>query len=275
MIKDLAYTQLREAFKEELILNPLWTISDLICWVMSELAITSAIIFKDSYSDEDYETLRIRLIQTVDLISRFASVSDKVDVIQKRSNIHALLHLIAAARMFGTLVNINCSPGEAKHGPFKEMARQSNKKEVPKQMLSKVSRTFRISSVVEGAFEKDYPDLTSMLQNIKAQCPTLFKRMVAAEDELDIAEEPDEREEAVGDTDFFDTDKVEARELALIRGIMSSLDAKAPIKETRRNKKIFPSRLVAGHWLREKVREAVEHDPANRIPINYKPFSIR
>lgn len=159
MLKDLAYRQLKENFAEELKVHPDWSVSDLLCWIMSEIATTVNFSFKERFSTDDLEILRVKLIQLVDLVVRFATVSPNASNIQNRSNIHAILHLYDCAVEFGTLVNICCSPGmgmtslshvltcstgEAKHKPFKEMARQSNKKDVPRQMLSKVMLTFRL-----------------------------------------------------------------------------------------------------------------------------------
>ena len=43
-----------------------------------------------------------------------------------RPNVHGLLHLADTARRYATLLNVNCSTGEAKHRPFKIKASLSN-----------------------------------------------------------------------------------------------------------------------------------------------------
>lgn len=111
MIRPYAYTKLRENFPKELEANPTWTVADLICWIMQEIATTSALIFQEYFVEEDYEKLRIRCVQTVDLLLRFAMVAEDSNI-SRRSNIHALLHVYDTALLYGTLVNVSCSPGE-------------------------------------------------------------------------------------------------------------------------------------------------------------------
>ncbi|RPA83910.1 hypothetical protein BJ508DRAFT_304432 [Ascobolus immersus RN42] len=279
MIPAYAYEHLTKEFAKELFhLN--FTVSDLVRlldvskfeWYLANIfsaphaqfAETTALVFKQGYTDSDLKTLRIRLIQMVDLMTRFAIVSKDVDKIEKRSNIHALMHLHDFALEYGTLINIDCSPGEARHKPFKDHARQSNKKEVPRQLLSCVSRTFRISCVVDGSYEEQWPDITAKLREIQLTCPRTFNRIVTNKTKL---------EERGVDSDTIKSRQEEAEDTTT-GGLINFGILRGPLVLKKRNTRLFPAIVRQGDWLRTELSKQLQDMHEHAIPLNYKPFRV-
>lgn len=169
-------------------------------------------------------------------------------------------------------------------------------------MLSKTSRIFRIIAVVEGAYETDYLPITNMLRSIRATCPILFRRIVqdmCSIDENDDSkkrkdEELDQESAAQQDKGAAQdgvsvscdmgavTDKVAPTDetifedpIALENGIPSEPRMIAPIRETSRNTKAFPTRLKKGDWMRGLVEDALSLSPLDRLPPTYPTFNVR
>lgn len=193
MLKEWADTRIPVVFRAEL-KDHKWSSSDLIVHVYVLFAKAMHLAFLPKVSDAQRNQMHdalctfhhwyfilLELTSCILTECRFCRLVQAVCKAgaagyTQRPNLHVLLHLAQTSRDYGNLVNVCCSPGEAKHRPLKRHARKTNNQGVDKQLLRRINTLQTVRFTLDGAFEDDpiWKPITESLRWMQQVTPRVF-----------------------------------------------------------------------------------------------------
>ncbi|PKB98811.1 hypothetical protein RhiirA5_430767 [Rhizophagus irregularis] len=115
------------------------------CWIM--VAKTTAIVFKDSFTEDEYGELRDCLHNERMLLSQAFKNFENLP------NLHANFHLLLHAKNYATLLNTSVGTKEMVHRIFKGIVPRTNLKNVGLDLLKHYTTLFAIRHLLDGGID--------------------------------------------------------------------------------------------------------------------------
>jgi hypothetical protein len=235
-----------------------WSVADVVVKMYCHLPRLMHLIFTRTSSFHSVNTVRKEVVNFIENYKRFikatVKVADQKGYLQ-RSNLHALLHIPETIENYATVVNVVCSPGEAKHRPFKHEASRTNHRNVDLRLIQHEMEWEAIRFTLDGAFASTNPTITDMLLKIKGVAPMLFAAVSPLSRSL----------ERIGlDDDEF----------------ISHAGNALAIRVTNRIKQQHlgpwhPPKAEPGTFVRDQLELFYSKAQATRLPAGLSPFKVR
>lgn len=111
---------------------------------------------------------------------------------KNRPNMQIRVHYVDQPKEYATANNCNVLINEDKHCEYKELVRQTNKRDVEKILLIQESFKCTISLILDRALIDTEPHISAQMKQIYCKCPSLIKDLVFLE--LNNQLEDDENE---------------------------------------------------------------------------------
>ncbi|PKK58902.1 hypothetical protein RhiirC2_720184 [Rhizophagus irregularis] len=115
------------------------------CW--KTIAETTAFIFKESFSKDDYMELQ-RCLEMEMII-----LSQAFEEFSNLPNLHANFHLVKNAKTFATLINSSVGVKEIVHKIFKEMVPKMNRKNIELDLMKRYMTLFALRHLIDGGID--------------------------------------------------------------------------------------------------------------------------
>jgi hypothetical protein len=255
MITIQASAGIKEEFAAELADISL---ADVIVRLLSELPKLIHLVFQPSISPEVRNRIHRQAVQFLESYKRFIRACAPVKSCKsylQRSNLHAVNHVLDTIKDYGTASNVKCSPGEAKHKPFKAFVVRTNNRAIDLQLIRMEMERTAIRFTLDGAFRDTHPTITAMLGRINQVCPQLFIRLSPVSRWIHRI--------GIDDDEFIGQ-----------LGNASAIRVLNKIKEYQLRDHM-PSRASPGTWIRTAIMNHYAKSPATALPSSLPAFRLR
>ncbi|GET65161.1 hypothetical protein GLOIN_2v1474421 [Rhizophagus irregularis DAOM 181602=DAOM 197198] len=146
-----------------------------------------AMVFKDSFTAEEYSELRECLCnKRILLLQAFKDF-------ENLPNLHASFHLLLHAKNYATLLNTSVGTKEMVHRLFKNIVPQTNLKNVSLDLLKNYTTLFAIRHLLDGGIDLRLSTLNSGFMNLPKHLRRLMSNwFIITKDNIDINDDASE-----------------------------------------------------------------------------------
>ncbi|EXX58900.1 hypothetical protein GLOIN_2v1790940 [Rhizophagus irregularis DAOM 181602=DAOM 197198] len=177
---ELALFQRRTGVTRSDLAIKLW----LKCWVV--MAKMMAMVFKDSFTKEEYSELRECLCNERVLLSQAFKDFENLP------NLHTNFHLLLHAKNYATLLNTNAGTKEMIHRIFKNIVPRTNLKNVSLDLLKHYTTLFAIRHLLDGGIDLRLSTSNGGFMNLPKHLRRLMSNWFITKDNVDIKNDAEE-----------------------------------------------------------------------------------
>ncbi|PKC56095.1 hypothetical protein RhiirA1_501645 [Rhizophagus irregularis] len=151
------------------------------------MAKTMAMVFKDSFTAEEYSELRECLCNERILLSQAFKDFENLP------NLHASFHLLLHAKNYATLLNTSVGTKEMVHRLFKNIVPRTNLKNVSLDLLKNYTTLFAIRHLLDGGIDLRLSTPNSRFMNLPKHLRRLMSNwFIITKDNIDINDDASE-----------------------------------------------------------------------------------
>ncbi|PKC51505.1 hypothetical protein RhiirA1_447471 [Rhizophagus irregularis] len=150
------------------------------------MAKTMAMVFKDSFTKEEYSELREYLRNERVLLSQAFKDFENLP------NLHTNFHLLLHAKNYVTLLNTNAGTKEMIHRIFKNIVPRMNLKNVSLDLLKHYTTLFAIRHLLDGGIDLRLSTSNGGFMNLPKHLRRLMSNWFITKDNVDIKNDAEE-----------------------------------------------------------------------------------